>query len=170
MMFLTLYWTFLMATATSFTGMSSLPLVRHELVAKQHWITDADLNAALLIGRTTPGPNGIYLVAVGYFAAGYPGAATAALALATPAILIVFLLRALGERTEYANLQSAIRYVILGGAAYSAATLWRMAQSTLFRWEYGVLAAASAAAMWGTKWPTAAILLLAGGIAVAIRP
>ena len=32
------------------------------------------MRTAIVAGRTGPGPNGLYLVSVGYFAAGLPGA------------------------------------------------------------------------------------------------
>ena len=49
----------------------------------------ADLNRAIAVARVTPGPMGIYVVAIGYAVAGWPGAAAGWLALALPAALKV---------------------------------------------------------------------------------
>ena len=57
------------AVVTSFSGMASLPVVRNDFVVTRHILTDRQLNTAIVAGRTGPGPNGLYLVSVGYFAA-----------------------------------------------------------------------------------------------------
>ena len=84
-----LYLLLLKATATSFAGLASLPVVREDLVVHRHVLTDAQLNDAVVITRSTPGPVGLYVVPVGYFAGGFPGAIAGWLAMITPALLIV---------------------------------------------------------------------------------
>ena len=90
---LMVYLLLLKATMTSFSGLTSLPLVRHDFVETRHVLTDRQLNAALAVGRATPGPYGLYLVSVGYFAAGWPGALAGFAAAVTPAFLIIPMLR-----------------------------------------------------------------------------
>jgi chromate transporter len=46
-------------------------------------------NAAIAIGQTSPGPLGPYVVIVGYFVGGMPGAIAGMMALATPAELAI---------------------------------------------------------------------------------
>src|SRR5262249_28747269 len=74
----------LKAPATTFGGLASLPVIRHDLVVNYHVLTDRQLTAAVAAGRTAPGPNGLYLVSVGYFVAGVPGACVGCLAMITP--------------------------------------------------------------------------------------
>ncbi|MBZ5585679.1 MAG: chromate transporter [Acidobacteriia bacterium] len=74
---LPIYLLLLKATLTSFSGLTSLPVVRHDFVETRHALTDRQLNAAVAVGRTTPGPYGLYLVSVGYFAGGWSGACAA---------------------------------------------------------------------------------------------
>ena len=69
-----LYLLLLKATATSFSGLSSLPVLREDLVVRHGLLTDRQLNVALTAGRSGPGPNGLYVVSVGYLVAGVPGA------------------------------------------------------------------------------------------------
>ena len=83
---LLLYLLLLKATVVSFSGLTSIPLVRNDLVVRRAVITDQQLNSALAIGQTTPGPVGLYIVVVGYFVDGIPGAAAGMLALATPRV------------------------------------------------------------------------------------
>ena len=111
-----LYGLLLKATITSFSGLASLPTVRNDLVVERKVLTDRQLNTAVVAGRTGPGPNGLYLVSVGYYAAGYPGAAAGLLALMTPAFLIIPMMRWLGARANSPRVKSAIRAVVLASA------------------------------------------------------
>src|SRR5207249_3251201 len=110
---LLLYLPLFKATVTSFSGLTSLPVVRHDFVEKYRVLTDRQLNAAVAAGRTAPGPNGMYIVSVGYFVAGPPGAFAGWLAVITPAFLIIPLLRFLGRRADQPRVKSAIRGVML---------------------------------------------------------
>jgi chromate transporter len=104
------------AVVTSFSGMASLPVVRNDFVVTHHILTDRQLNTAIVAGRTGPGPNGLYLVSVGYFAAGLPGAFAGLVALVTPAFLIIPLMSWIGQYANLPRIRSAIRAVILGSA------------------------------------------------------
>jgi hypothetical protein len=69
-----LYFLLLKATLTSFSGLASLPVIRADLVTSRHVLTDDQLNTAVVVSPTTPGPVGVYVVSVGYSVAGVPGA------------------------------------------------------------------------------------------------
>lgn len=113
---LLLYFLFLKATVTSFNGPSSLPIVREDLVVRRHILTDRQLNAAVVAGRCAPGPMGIYVVSVGYFIGGLPGAFAGWLAMITPAFLIVPLLRYVGNRAEHPRVRSTLQAVVIASA------------------------------------------------------
>jgi chromate transporter len=116
MNFLLLYFLFVKATLTSFSGLASLPMVRDDFVLQRHLLTDHDLNMAVVAGRTGPGPYGIYLVGVGYKASGVSGAIAALLAVMTPAFLILPLMRWAAKRAHDRRVQGAIQGVLLGSA------------------------------------------------------
>jgi len=111
-----LYLLLFKAVVTSFSGMASLPVVRNDFVVTRHILTDRQLNTAIVAGRTGPGPNGLYLVSVGYFAAGLPGALAGLIALVTPAFLIIPLMSWMGRYANLPRIRGAIRAVILGSA------------------------------------------------------
>lgn len=113
---LLLYFLFLKATVTSFNGPSSLPIVREDLVVRRQILTDRQLNAAVVAGRCAPGPMGIYVVSVGYFIAGLPGAFAGWLAMITPAFLIVPLLRYVGNSAEHPRVRSTLQAVVVASA------------------------------------------------------
>jgi chromate transporter len=111
-----LYLLLFKAVITSFSGLASLPVVRNDFVVKRHVLTDRQLNTAIVAGQTGPGPNGLYLVSVGYFAAGLPGAAAGLIALITPSFVIIPLMRWIGRYAKIPRIRSAIHAVILASA------------------------------------------------------
>jgi chromate transporter len=128
---LVLYLLLLKATVTSFSGLTSLPVIRHDLVETRHVLTDRQLNAAVVAGRTAPGANGLYIVSVGYFVAGAPGAVMGTLAVMTPAFLIIPLLRYLGARANRPAVKSAIQCVMLAAAGLVVSSTVPLARDAL---------------------------------------
>ena len=131
MKFVVLYLLFLKATATTFAGLASLPEIRSELVVQRHMITDEQLSSAVVITRSTPGPVGVYVVSVGYFAAGLTGAAAGWLAMATPALAIILLMSYLGKRAEHPRVRGLLRSVVLASAALLASAAIPIAREAI---------------------------------------
>jgi len=131
MNFLLLYLLLTKATLTSFSGLTSMPIVRHDLVEHYQVLTDRQLNAAVAAGRTAPGPNGLYLVSVGYFVDGVPGACAGVLANVTPAFLIIPMLQFLGRKADKPAVKSAIRAVTLAAAGLVVTTTVPLAKDAL---------------------------------------
>ncbi len=124
MSFLALYLLLLKATLSSFSGLAALPILRDDLVVNRRLLTDRQLNTAVAIGRVTPGPKGLYIISVGYYAGGLRGATAAWLALVSPALLIIPLLEFAGRKAKDQRLQRVLRAVVLASAGISlSATL-----------------------------------------------
>lgn len=113
---LVIYALLLKAVGTSFSGLASLPMVREDFVVRRHAVTDAQLNTAVFAGRAGPGPNGIYVVSVGYLAGGLAGAAAGLMATITPAFLILPMMRFVRGRAGTPRVRGAIRAVIAATA------------------------------------------------------
>ena len=126
-----LYVLLLKATCTSFSGMASLPVLRNDLVAHYHVLTDEQLTRAVAAGRTGPGPIGLYVVCAGYMAAGIPGGIAGLAAMDTPAFIIILLLRWLGKRVARPAVQRTIRSSLLAAAGLLIATSVRLAESAI---------------------------------------
>ena len=124
---LALYLLLLKATVTSFAGMGSLPQIRQDLVVTTRAITDEQLSQAVLIGRSTPGPVGAYVVAVGYFAGGVPGALAGLLAMITPAIAAIPLLMLMHRWRHVPRVRAAVDAVVIASAVLLVASVIRMA-------------------------------------------
>ena len=123
----TLYLLLLKATVTSFAGMGSLPQIRQDLVVTHGLVTDEQLSQAVVIGRSAPGPVGAYIVAVGYFAAGWVGAVAAWLAMITPAVLVIPLVTLLRQWLHLSRVRAAVDAVVIASAVLLLASVMRMA-------------------------------------------
>ena len=126
-----LYLLLLKATVTSFAGLASLSVVHDTLVTQHHVLTDTQLNEAVVITRSTPGPVGLYIVSVGYFVAGIPGAIAGWLAMITPALLIIPLVHYVGRRTDHPRVKSVLQTVIVASAGLLVAAAIPLAQDAL---------------------------------------
>lgn len=113
---LLLYFLMLKATLTTFSGQSSMPVIRQDFVVTYRLISDHQFNAAIAAGQSSPGPMGIFVVSVGYFARGAPGAMVAWLAVITPAFAVIPLLRFAGRATERPRIRSALNAAVVSSA------------------------------------------------------
>ena len=78
----------LRASLLSIGGQSALPVLRVDLVVSGI-LTDQQVVESLAIGRLAPGPSGLYIISLGYFALGWLGAALALLASVLPPLSLV---------------------------------------------------------------------------------
>jgi len=111
-----LFWIFLKSTCTSFAGLASLPEIRHELVDDRHWASDEQIDQAIVITRTTPGPVGGWIVAVGYMVDGVPGAIAGWLAMALPSLVVIVLVGYFGKRAQHPRVRGMLQSVVLASA------------------------------------------------------
>jgi chromate transporter len=117
----------LKAIATSFAGMGSLPQIQHDFVETRHALSVEQINQAVLVGRSTPGPIGAYVVSVGYLAAGWPGAAAAWLAMMTPALAAIPLLVLMQRWLHLPRVRAAVDAVVIASSILLLASGIRMA-------------------------------------------
>jgi chromate transporter len=111
-----IYLLLLKATMTSFAGMGSLPQIRQDFVETRAAISDQQLSQAVLVGRATIGPMGAYVVAVGYYAGGWPGAVAGWLAMITPALVAIPLLILIQRWVHLPRIRAAVDGVIIASA------------------------------------------------------
>lgn len=164
---LLLYLLLAKATFTTFSGLGSVPVIHSDFVEHRHLLTDRQLSAAVAAGRTAPGPNGSYIVSVGYFIAGIPGACAGALAVMTPAFLIIPLLRYLGRRAERPRVKSAIEAITLAAAGLIVNAAIPLAQETVTDWLTAAIALASFLMLIFSRLPSIWVMLAAAAAGLA---
>jgi chromate transporter len=125
------YLLLLKATVTSFAGMGSLPQIQQDFVQTYRLVTDEQVSQAVLVGRATPGPIGAYVVGIGYFAAGWPGAIAGWLAMITPAILAVPLMAAIERWLHLPRARAAVDAVVVASAVLLVASGVSLARDAL---------------------------------------
>jgi chromate transporter len=126
-----LYLILLKGTVTAFAGLASLPVIQDALVFHYHVLTDQQLNEAIVITRSTPGPVGLYIVSVGYFVAGVPGAIAGWAAMATPALLIIPLVHFVGRKMENPRIKGVLQTVVIASAGLLLAAVIPLARDAL---------------------------------------
>jgi chromate transporter len=154
-----LYLLLLKGTVTAFAGLASLPVIQDELVIQHHVLTDKQLNEAVVITRSTPGPVGLYVVSVGYFVAGVPGAIAGWLAMITPALLIIPLVHFVGRRMEHPRVKSILQTVVIASAGLLFAASIPLAKEALTDPVAIAIAIISLALLFTTKLDTLWIIL-----------
>jgi chromate transporter len=117
-----LYALLLKATVTSFAGLGSLPQIQRDFVETYQVLSADQLSEAVLIGRSTPGPLGAYVVAVGYLAGGWAGAVAGWLALVTPAVAAIPLLLLLQRWMHLPHMRAAVDAIVLASGVLLVAT------------------------------------------------
>jgi chromate transporter len=84
---------FLKAALLSSGGLQSLPILQDELIVQRELLTYGDFATAVAIGRITPGPNGLFVLSIGYYVGGLAGALAAAVGVILPPFLAIGLVR-----------------------------------------------------------------------------
>jgi chromate transporter len=164
-----LYLLLLKASATSFSGLGSLPVIRQDLVVSRQVINDRQLNAAVAAGRLTPGPAGLYLVSVGYFAAGVPGAIAGLLALITPSLSVILLLRYLRQKVEHPRVKSVLQALVLASAGLLFSATIPLGEGFFNSPWLLMVAVSSCLVMVFTRIDSVVVLLGAGGVCLLVE-
>ena len=154
-----LAWTaFKVGTLAFGGGFVIVPLMQSDAVDTYHWMTHREFLNAVALGQLTPGPVTHTVAAVGYAAAGVPGALLAALVAFAPSFSFILL----GARRFERLLVDGRVQAFLGGAAPAAAGAITGAAIPLGAalsesWQLAVLAGAGLA-----------LLVLRGGIVATL--
>jgi chromate transporter len=136
-------------------------------VTKRHLLTNEQLNQAIVITRSTPGPVGLYAVSVGYFAAGWSGAVAGWLAMITPALLIIPLVHFAGRRVEHPRVKTVLQTVVVASAGLLLAAAIPLAQSALTAGVTIAIAIVSLGLLLLTKIDTLWIIFGAAAVSIS---
>src|SRR5207245_10445429 len=79
---------FLKASLFSTGGFSNLPSLHQDLLANG-WAKESYFGQSIAIGQISPGPNGMWVISLGYLTYGYLGAFLALIAITIPALLLL---------------------------------------------------------------------------------
>jgi chromate transporter len=152
---------FLKASLFSTGGFSNLPSLHQDLLSAG-WAMDADFGESIVIGQISPGPNGLWVISLGYFTYGYLGAALALLAITLPPLLV------LGVAAIYARIEhrrwvdGMMRGISLGVIGIMITVCWTIMHQPGIDWTGWLIAAAACALALSRRINLILILALAG--------
>lgn len=158
---------FLKASLFSSGGFANLPSLRQDLLVRR-WATEAQFGQAVAIGQISPGPNGLWVVSLGYFTYGVIGATLALIAITLPPLL------ALVVSAQYARIegrpwvQGAMRGVSLAVIALLLSVIWTILRQPGADARSLLIAAGAFALALSRKVNLLVILALAGGVGYLI--
>jgi len=147
------------------SGYVLLAVLRADLVAKLHWLSDAQLLDAIAVSQATPGPFFTVATFIGYLLAGWRGAALATLGMFLPAFVYVGATAGFLPKLR----QSPVASAFLDGVNAAAVALmafvgWQFARASLVNAPAVILAVVSAVLVFRYK-VNSAWLVLGGAIA-----
>ncbi|MCW3052539.1 MAG: chromate transporter [Chthonomonadales bacterium] len=86
------FWLFLKASLFSTGGFGNLPSLHHDLLARG-WATESQFAESMMVGQISPGPNGLWVISLGYLTDGLRGTLFALLAVSLPPLLVLIVER-----------------------------------------------------------------------------
>ena len=147
------------------SGYVLLAVLRADLVAKLHWLSDAQLLDAIAVSQATPGPFFTVATFIGYLLAGWKGAALATLGMFLPAFVYVGITAGFLPKLRKSPAASAfLDGVNAAAVALMAFVGWQFARASLVNIPAVALAIASAVLVFHYKM-NSAWLVLGGAVA-----
>jgi len=117
-------------------GYAMIPLIQHEAVEKQGWVTDDDILEIIAIAESTPGPIAINSATfVGYRTCGVLGAMCATLGVVLPSFCVILAISyVLREFQSIKAVQYAFNGIRAGVLALLFKALWSMYKKSPKGW------------------------------------
>jgi len=119
------FWLLLKASLFSTGGMGNLPSLHSDLMARG-WATEGQFGEALAVGQVSPGPNGLWVISLGYLTAGLPGAGLALLAILVPPFGVILIDRLYQRVQHHPAVEGFVRGLGLAVVGIFVVVLWRL--------------------------------------------
>ena len=133
---------FLKASLFSSGGFSNLPSLHQDLIANG-WAKEVDFGQSIAIGQISPGPNGLWVISLGYFTYGYLGAIFALIAITLPALLVLAVSAGYARIEKQTWVQGAMHGVSLAVVGILLTVVWTILHQPGVDWK-GLLIAIGA--------------------------
>ncbi|MDQ2831145.1 MAG: chromate transporter [Chloroflexota bacterium] len=152
---------FLKASLFSSGGFSNLPSLHRDLLGAG-WASEADFGESIAIGQISPGPNGLWVISLGYLTYGYLGAILALVAITLPALLVLGV-AAIYARIEHRRwVEGLMRGISLAVVGILLAVFWTLIRQPGIDWTGWLIAAAAFGLAVSRRVNFIVILALAG--------
>jgi chromate transporter len=153
------------------SGLAIVPFLYGGVVQGHHWLNDRQFVDAVAVAMITPGPVVITVAFIGYLVAGVAGATAAALGVFLPVYLVVVLLAPSYKRwAKNPQLNAFVRGVTAAATGAIAGAVIVLARRSIYDLPTVVIAAVSLAVLMKWKVPEPAIIAVAAGVGLVLRP
>lgn len=147
------------------SGFVLLAILRADLVAHLHWLTDAQLLDAIAVSQATPGPFFTVATFIGFLLGGWRAAALCTLGMFLPAFVYVAATARFLVRLRQSPLAGAFLDGVNAAAiALMAVVAWQFARAALISWPTVLLAAVGGVLLFRYR-VNSAWLILGGALA-----
>ena len=154
---------FVKASLFSSGGFSNLPSLHQDLIANG-WATEADFGESIAIGQISPGPNGLWVISLGYLTYGVLGAAMALVAITLPALLVLVVSASYHRIEHLTCVQGAMYGVSLAVVGITLTVVWTILHQPGVDWK-GLLIAVGAFGLALSRKVNLLVILSLAGIA-----
>ncbi|WP_309684923.1 chromate transporter [Armatimonas sp.] len=158
----------LKASLFSTGGLGNVPSLHDDLIARGA-VTERQLAEALAVGQVSPGPNGLWVVSLGYLLGGLPGALWTLAAISLPPLLILVVERLYRKVQEHPAVEGFIRGLALAVSGVFVVVLYRVLQGNGLDLQSVLIVAASFALGASKRVPVVVILALAALLGIVLR-
>lgn len=152
---------FLKASLFSTGGFSNLPSLHQDLLSAG-WAVDAEFGESIAIGQISPGPNGLWVISLGYLTYGYLGAVLALIAVTLPALLVLVVAAIFGRIERQRWVEGLMRGISLAVVGILFTVCWTILHQPGIDWTGWLIAAAAFGLALSRRVNLIVILALAG--------
>lgn len=163
-----LFWLLLKGSLFSTGGMGNVPILHADLLARG-WSSDQQFAESMAIGQITPGPNGLWVISLGYLVDGVAGSLLAAVAITLPPLLVLGVARLYRRVKDHPAVEGFMRGLSLAGAGIFVVVLTSLYRGIHPDTHSAAIAIASIGLGMWRRVPTALILTLAATAGVLWR-
>ncbi|RYG36258.1 chromate transporter [bacterium] len=155
------FWIVLKASLLSTGGFGNLPSIHSDLL-ERNWATERTFVESLAVGQISPGPNGLWVVSLGYMVDGWQGALVSTLAIMLPPFLLLAIDRIYRKVQHHDAVEGFMRGLGLAVIGVVSVVLWGFMSSEGFNVKTLAIAGGAVGLGLLKKVPVAGIILGAG--------
>ncbi len=145
------------ASLFSTGGFGNIPSLHRDLTAL-HISSDKTFAEAVAVGQVSPGPNGLWVVSLGYLVGGVTGACATIIAIAIPPMLVLLIRLAYRRVRHHPLVEGFMRGLSLAVVGIFLVVMWKLLYGTgLNVRSCTILVVSMALGFWG-RLPVALIL------------
>ena len=160
-----LFWAVLKSSMLSTGGLGNAPILHADLV-RTGIATPGQFSASIALGQLSPGPSGLWVVALGVLLGGFWGGAAALLAVCLPPFLVLAVAALVARAGEHPGVRGLVWGLGVTGAGVSSAVMLGLVEA---RVETVVVAAVAALLGFRTRVPAVVVLLGAAAVGLLWR-